>query len=176
MAKLFGLLAKYNNLIENYSINTYLPRVVPPNYLNMRGDFGGEFDNVLFSEAGVKPMLDHLDRKQFRYISLFTLLTGNLFNYPSERLLPLVHCSEMITSAGLIHDDIEDGAEFRSGKPCVYKIYGTEVAINAGNLLFQIPNRMFADLDYTDGEKFRLMKEYNDSKLNHFMGTALELY
>jgi geranylgeranyl pyrophosphate synthase len=36
-------------------------------------------------------------------------------------------------------DDIEDSSEFRRGKPCTYKIYGLDIAINAGNAMYYLP-------------------------------------
>jgi geranylgeranyl pyrophosphate synthase len=36
-------------------------------------------------------------------------------------------------------DDIEDASELRRGKPCTYKIYGLDIAINAGNAMYYLP-------------------------------------
>ena len=44
-------------------------------------------------------------------------------------LVPLV---EFVHTASLIHDDIEDGADTRRGKPAAHITYGVDVAINAG--------------------------------------------
>ncbi|MFO0131652.1 MAG: polyprenyl synthetase family protein [bacterium] len=46
---------------------------------------------------------------------------------------------EIIHNGSLIIDDIEDGSDLRREKPCVHKIYGTDVAVNAGNALYFIP-------------------------------------
>ena len=48
-------------------------------------------------------------------------------------LTPLV---EFAHTASLIHDDIEDGADTRRGKPCAHISYGMDVAINAGSCLY----------------------------------------
>lgn len=41
--------------------------------------------------------------------------------------------------SSLIVDDIEDDSDFRRGKPCLHKIYGEDIAINAGNSVYFIP-------------------------------------
>ncbi len=51
----------------------------------------------------------------------------------SYSLTPLV---EFAHTASLIHDDIEDGADTRRGKPCAHITFGMDVAINAGSWLY----------------------------------------
>ena len=46
----------------------------------------------------------------------------------------------------LIHDDIEDHSETRRNKPCLHKIYGEELAINAGDTLNTIMWKIITDL------------------------------
>jgi len=38
----------------------------------------------------------------------------------------------------LIIDDIEDASEYRRGKPCTYRIYGSDIAINVGNAMYYL--------------------------------------
>ena len=47
--------------------------------------------------------------------------------------------TEIIHNGSLMVDDIEDGSELRRGLPCTYKKYGTDIAINAGNLMYFAP-------------------------------------
>ena len=52
-------------------------------------------------------------------------------------LTPLV---EFVHTASLIHDDIEDSADLRRGKPAAHITYGTDTAINCASwLYFQAP-------------------------------------
>src|SRR5690606_15600271 len=39
----------------------------------------------------------------------------------------------------LVIDDIEDSSEVRRGKPCTYKLYGLDIAVNAGNAMYYLP-------------------------------------
>jgi geranylgeranyl diphosphate synthase type II len=47
----------------------------------------------------------------------------------------------------LIHDDIEDKSEERRDKPTLHKIYGAELAINAGDALHMIMWKIISDQD-----------------------------
>jgi geranylgeranyl diphosphate synthase type I len=51
---------------------------------------------------------------------------------------------ELLHNMTLIHDDIEDESKLRRGKPCIHKMYGVPVAINAGDAMlikvFEIAN------------------------------------
>lgn len=49
------------------------------------------------------------------------------------RLAPLV---ELVHTASLIHDDIEDRSDTRRGKPAAHIAYGTDTALNAGSWLY----------------------------------------
>ena len=44
--------------------------------------------------------------------------------------------TELSHNGTLIIDDIEDDSVLRRGKPCIHHIYGTDVAMNAGNALY----------------------------------------
>ncbi len=37
-----------------------------------------------------------------------------------------------------MHDDIEDGSEMRRGKPCLHRLHGVPLAINAGDALYSM--------------------------------------
>jgi geranylgeranyl diphosphate synthase, type I len=41
-------------------------------------------------------------------------------------------------------DDIEDGSDLRRGRPCVHKIYGDDIAINAGNSIYFLPIQLIS--------------------------------
>jgi len=53
-----------------------------------------------------------------------------------EDLIPLV---EIIHNGTLMIDDVEDSSEIRRGKPCTYKLFGIDIAINAGNAMYYLP-------------------------------------
>lgn len=87
-------------------------------------------------------------------------------------LTPLV---EFAHNASLIHDDIEDGADTRRGKPCAHITYGTDVAINAGSWLYFESACAIKKLKTDDREKLRLYELFlNELRLLH-LGQAMDI-
>ena len=52
----------------------------------------------------------------------------------AESALACAVAVELFQSAALIHDDIADEGELRRGEPCLHRVEGTGLAINAGDL------------------------------------------
>lgn len=44
-----------------------------------------------------------------------------------------------MTHNTLLVDDVEDDSALRRGKPCTHKLYGVDVAVNAGNTMYFLP-------------------------------------
>jgi octaprenyl-diphosphate synthase len=53
-----------------------------------------------------------------------------------EKVIKVASAFELIHSATLIHDDINDHGEMRRGRQAAYKRYGTQKALIAGDFLF----------------------------------------
>ena len=58
-----------------------------------------------------------------------------------DAALPLAAALELVHNFSLIHDDIQDKDELRRGRPTVWKVYGVEQAINAGDGLLVLALR-----------------------------------
>ncbi len=103
------------------------------NLINIRlqNVFEEIFPNKLYS--AVRHLLIN-EGKRLR--ALLTLLTYNYFRNDIERCINLALSIELIHTASLIHDDIIDRGEFRRKVPTVNKLYGDDIAIIAGDLIF----------------------------------------
>ena len=96
------------------------------------------------------------------------LLSGEMFGATREKLILPAAAMQLSEDWILIHDDIEDNSELRRGKPALHKIYGNEIAINAGDAAHIAMWRMLKDnllkLGDAQGnriyEKFYNMLEY----------------
>lgn len=64
----------------------------------------------------------------------------------------------------LVHDDIEDKSDTRRGAPTLHKIYGTELAVNAGDALHIIMWKMIEDIG---------VKQISDEFFTMLLRTAL---
>lgn len=67
---------------------------------------------------------------------LLTLLTSELGEGPNENVRRSAQAIEMTHLASLYHDDVMDDAKLRRGVPAAQAVWGNNVAILAGDLLF----------------------------------------
>lgn len=86
--------------------------------------------------------------------------------------------NNIVVHNSIIIDDIEDQSEMRRGKPCLHKIFGQDIAINAGNFLYYLP--LFALIK--NRKKFKpetLLKAYElyiKEAANLHFGQATDIY
>lgn len=66
----------------------------------------------------------------------FVVLSGKLFSYKYEKVLPLAMAIELMHMASLVHDDVVDASMTRRGRPSIPARWGNTVAINTGSYLF----------------------------------------
>ena len=73
------------------------------------------------------------------------MLGGEMFGSPVSKLLLPAAAMQLSEDWILVHDDVEDDSEMRRGKPTLHKIYGKEIAINAGDAAHIAMWRMLKD-------------------------------
>lgn len=122
------------------TIEKYIPRVFskdatvfkanPPDYA---------YNLEPLNRAVADPVWEFLDRGGKRWRpALFLLICEVLGKNPND-FLDFAIIPEVIHNGTLMVDDIEDASELRREKPCTYRIYGLDVAINAGNAMYYLP-------------------------------------
>lgn len=88
------------------------------------------------------------------------------------RLTPLVECAH---TASLIHDDIEDSADMRRGKPAAHIAFGMDVALNAASwLYFEAPACIDA-LNLPDAQKNTFYALYLTELRRLHLGQAMDI-
>lgn len=85
---------------------------------------------------------------------------------------PLV---EFVHTASLIHDDIEDNADMRRGKPAAHITYGIDTAINAAAWLYFEAPVCINTLDAESDIKMRLYKLYTQELRRLHLGQAMDI-
>jgi len=75
----------------------------------------------------------------------FVLLIAEAFGAEAAKAIKTAAAMQLSEEWMLIHDDIEDKSETRRGKPTLHKLYGTELAINAGDSLHMIMWKIIND-------------------------------
>lgn len=88
-------------------------------------------------------------------------------------ITPLV---EFVHTASLIHDDIEDSAETRRGKPAAHITFGLDVALNAGSWLYFVAPETIDSLKVSTEFKNQLYALYTQELRRLHLGQAMDIY
>ena len=164
--------------IIDKTIEKYIPRkfdeksvffeVCPPRYT---------YNLEALNKAVAEPIWEFLDRGGKRWRpALFLLIIEALGKNPEE-FLDFAIIPEVIHNGTIMIDDIEDSSEMRRGKPCTYRIYGIDIAINAGNAMYYLPLvTLIKNRDKLSKEKLsRLYEIYVQEMINLSFGQAMDI-
>jgi len=76
----------------------------------------------------------------------------------------------------LAHDDFEDDSLERRGAKALHKVYGNELAVNAGDTLHVIMNKILLDNEKILGKKAKAVsQEFNRMLMRTVLGQAVEI-
>ncbi len=160
------------------AIEKYIPRkfgkdsvlfkVNPPAY---------SYNLETLNKAVADPIWDMLDRGGKRWRPALFLLICEALGKKEDYCLDFSIIPEVIHNGTLVIDDIEDSSELRRGKPCSYKIYGNDIAINAGNAMYYLPLLpLMAQRAELSPEMQRDVYEvYVQEMINLSMGQAMDI-
>ena len=122
------------------AIEKYIPRVFLENSLLFNINPPRYSNNLESINKGIaEPVWEILDRGGKRWRPALFLLICEALGKNSEDCLDFAIIPEVIHNGTLIVDDIEDSSELRRGKLCTYKIFGVDIAVNAGNAMYYLP-------------------------------------
>lgn len=124
------------------------------------------------------PVWNLLDRGGKRWRPVLFLLTLEALSSKenTKKFLDFVVIPEVVHSGSLLVDDIEDNSDLRRGKPCVHKIYGEDIAINAGNAMYFLPLlTLIKRTDLDDWTARRIYDIYAQEMVNISMGQGYDI-
>ena len=161
-----GTLSKYLEALDAYN----LPIHMPVKMTHENAKLSLDYDTDGLTKGLSTPIWDMLNRGGKKWRGSLTLLTADLFgHYPWDDILPLAHAIEMIHAGSLMLDDIEDSSEMRRGKPCTYKLYGIDRAVNSGSYLYFLPLKMILGADIPTKAKHQIFRDYTEEmNIIHF--------
>ena len=148
--------------------NSLLFNVNPPRYSN----------NLEPINKGIsEPIWEILDRGGKRWRPALFLLICEALGKKSEYCLDFAIIPEVIHNGTLIVDDIEDSSELRRGKPCTYKIFGVDIAVNVGNAMYYLPLLpLIEKKEKLPAEQIRDIYEvYVQEMINLSLGQAMDI-
>ncbi len=132
-----------------------------------------------FADADLKPLSEcaYLARGK-RLRPLISMLFGRLYGLPPAVTSQLMMAAEVMHSASLAHDDIEDRDAVRWNRPTLQAAFGMEQAINAGDTLigmvYQLLLRLPA-LGVTPALTLEVVAAFNRAHLLMCEGQHLDL-
>jgi geranylgeranyl pyrophosphate synthase len=115
---------------RKFTKNAVLFKVDPPKY---------SYNMETVNKAIAEPIWDMLDRGGKRWRPALFLLICEALGKKSEDFLDFAIIPEVIHNGTLVIDDIEDASEVRRGKQCTYKVFGLDIAVDAGNTMYYLP-------------------------------------
>ena len=138
--------------------------------------FEAELLNAIetFCEPGLirQMLLDHLCSGGKRLRAKLCLSAHAALGPSFAYATPFAVACELLHNATLIHDDIQDGDEFRRGHPTLWKKYGTAQAIIAGDAMLMLPIQMLARVP--ESMRFELCSVMADVALRLGRGQLME--
>lgn len=159
----------------------------------IRMDFSQEWQNNAFGklpEAVTKSFIQNLIEPNKNLITLGgkrwrPLLMMLCYQMAAAKNKPLVNIEqaydftqlvEFVHTASLIHDDIEDGADLRRGKPAAHITYGLDTSLNAASWLYFAAPICINNSTLTQESKLLLYQVYTEELRRLHLGQAMDIY
>jgi geranylgeranyl diphosphate synthase type I len=119
------------------AIRKYLPKSLDERHIEwLLGKPGYDYTTKALNKALAEPIWDFLDRGGKRWRPALFLLFNEALGGDSGKVMDFAVTLEMLHNGSIMVDDIEDSSDMRRGKPCTHKLFGTDIAINAGNFMY----------------------------------------
>jgi geranylgeranyl pyrophosphate synthase len=130
-------LLEEKSVIINRIIEKFIPKKYDSDSLNFSlGPPTYKYNIEAPTKAISEPVWNFLDRGGKRWRPVLFLLTAEALGLKTDEFMDFVLFPELLHNGSIIIDDIEDMSKERRGKPALHLIYGEDVAINAGNVLY----------------------------------------
>ena len=174
---ILALLEEAKPLIDR-TIEKWVPRKISKEWLeSVCGRARYEFDPEVIQKTILDPFWDFLDRGGKRWRPYLFLLVIEALGKNPEEYLDLVVMPEVIHNGSIVIDDIEDDSEMRRKKPCLHRIFGTDVAINVGTWMFFFPLLpLYKNKDKFDEKTFqKILQVYAQEMVNIHFGQATDI-
>lgn len=160
-------------------VEKYVPRAYDKKSLEFTcGKARYSYDEEAATKALSEPIWNLLDRGGKRWRPTLMLLVAEAVGKDPENVKDLVVISEVVHNGSLMVDDIEDSSELRRGKPCIHKIYGVDVAVNAGNSMYFLPLLALIKNKekYCKETLLKAFEIYAQEMINIHVGQAYDIY
>lgn len=173
-----GRVLEEQAIIIDKTIEKYVPRAFSKDSIvfklnSPRYPYNLETLNKTIAE----PIWEFLDRGGKRWRPALFLLIAEALGKNPVRLIDFAIIPEVIHNGTLMVDDIEDSSELRRGKPCTYRMYGLDIAVNAGNTMYYLPLLPLIEHkgEISDQKLRRVYEIYVQEMINLSLGQAMDI-
>jgi geranylgeranyl pyrophosphate synthase len=120
---------------------------------------------------------EHLARSGKGFRPALCIATCRAFGGRAENAVPSAAAIELLHNAFLVHDDVEDGSEYRRDRPTLHKQHGVPLAVNTGDAMNAMAIRVLkANLALVGPARaWRVLEEFDHMSLETIEGQAMEL-
>jgi geranylgeranyl pyrophosphate synthase len=120
---------------------------------------------------------DFLERSGKGLRPALCIATARALGARTEEALPAAAGLEMLHNAFLVHDDIEDGSDWRRGVATLHRRAGVPIAVNAGDSMNALAMRLFRKTGEQLGPAaaMRILEEVDHLVVETLEGQAMEL-
>ncbi|MBS7632688.1 polyprenyl synthetase family protein [Candidatus Bathyarchaeota archaeon] len=160
------------------TIEKYIPRKFSKNSILFKINTPRYAYNLeALNKAIAEPIWEFLDRGGKRWRPALFLMICEALGANSEKLVDFAIIPEVIHNGTLMVDDIEDASELRRGKPCTYRLFGIDIAINAGNAMYYLPLLpLIENKPQMPADKLqRIYEIYVQEMINLSLGQAMDI-
>jgi len=171
----------------NRELRRFFPRKITRKWLlkNLSSE-EFSFDTEAYQKAVADPIWDFLERGGKRWRPALLLLCCEAVGGSRKKALPFAVLPELAHNGTIIVDDVEDSSPLRRGKPTLHLLYGIDVAVNAGNLLYFLPLALLfsgkkklpekTDFSFLGHHLFRIRRSDLDSATKIEIAVGNEVY
>lgn len=135
-------------------------------------------DSSALSAALCTPIQKFLSTGGKRLRPVFFLRLIQDFGLNPTDFLDLAALIELIHNGTLVIDDIEDQSELRRGQPTMHRLFGLDVAVNAGLAMHLLPIEIITQNDdrLTDSQRVQLMRIMGEELILLYQGQAMDIW
>jgi len=153
---------------RKFTEDSILFKIIPPKY---------RLDLDALNKAISEPLWEFLDRGGKRWRPMLFLLIYEALGGDREKALDFAIIPEVIHNGTLIADDIEDSSEMRRGKPCTYRIFGEDIAINLSQVMYFLPLIVLSEkaAEIPADRARRIYEIYVQEMINLSFGQAIDI-
>jgi geranylgeranyl pyrophosphate synthase len=170
-------LLKENAREVDLELEKFLPKNFDDEWLDFvlgKSSFG--YDDLTCTRAISEPIWDLISRGGKRWRPLLMKLAYESVG-GKEDIKKFLVIPELIHNGTLMIDDIEDSSDIRRGKPCIHKLFGEDIAINAGNAMYYLPLLIIMKDESLENEvKLKIYEVVNEEMIKLSFGQGMDIY